>query len=82
MAYFTASAGQTAQVSMVRLSATDLDPHITLYGPSGAQLNYNYGTTSATLSQALTQTGTYAVRCLDAYGTGTGTYSFVVSLTP
>ncbi len=82
-AWFTATSGQTARITMGRKETTNtLTSLVTLYSPSGTQVSYTSSDDTATLSNRLTATGTYTIRCMDYYGSRKGNYQVGLTIYP
>ena len=81
--WFSATNGQVARITMGRTQATNsLRSQITLYNPSGTSVANAFSDDTATISNQLTATGTYTVRCMEYYGSRKGNYQVGLTLYP
>lgn len=79
---FPANAGDALQLRVGETTATSFAPEITLYTPSGTQLDYTWGTSAAALNVAATQSGVYTVVIGDRNLTNTGAYALHFARAP
>ncbi len=82
-ARFCVVSGQAARITMGRSEATNvLMSHVALYDPDGSQVAYACADDTAVLSNRLTSTGIYTIRCMDYYGSHRGNYRVGLTVYP